>query len=354
MNPIMRNGGQLVIVGSGIAAISHFTLEAVAYIEDADHVFYHATNGATASYVRKINPRCSDLYKYYGEGKTRRITYLQMTEAIMHEVRNGSKVVGVFHGHPGVFVRATRQAASLAASEGFPVKILPGISSIDCLLADLRIDPSSASLQIIAAGHVLRGSELCTSAQVVLVQAGAVGDSSFSFSGYKNAKRVELFERLTELYGSDQEVVYYVASQLPTLEPVIIVRALREYADPEIANGIGTALIYIPPRGMRFDEFRSIQEGRSQGSLRERKLARALQERNDASSAYIYRQASSPMLEALLRLATSAEDARLYEQSPMDFVSSLNGLTPAEHEALITRDMKEIRAVMQNRINDES
>jgi len=57
--------GRLTIVGSGIQAISQMTIEALSYIQNADVVFYHATNGVTASQIVALNPNSVDLYEYY-------------------------------------------------------------------------------------------------------------------------------------------------------------------------------------------------------------------------------------------------------------------------------------------------
>ena len=125
--------GSLTIVGTGIQAISQITLEAVGYIREADRVFYHATNGVTSSYIRSLNPQSIDLYEYYGEGKNRSITYVQMAELMLREVRRGLNVVGVFHGHPGYFV---------SPAEGSPDRLAGGLChrpSAGCVRAGLYV-----------------------------------------------------------------------------------------------------------------------------------------------------------------------------------------------------------------------
>src|SRR5277367_5604222 len=48
--------GRLAIVGSGITAIAHLTLETIGYIQYADVVFYHANSGVIATHIRELNP----------------------------------------------------------------------------------------------------------------------------------------------------------------------------------------------------------------------------------------------------------------------------------------------------------
>lgn len=78
--PALAKPGQVIIVGSGISSIGQLTLQAIAHIEHADIVFYVVADPATAAFIGQKNPNCVDMYKFYGDGKTRMITYIQMSE----------------------------------------------------------------------------------------------------------------------------------------------------------------------------------------------------------------------------------------------------------------------------------
>lgn len=75
--------GSLTILGSGIASIVHFTLQAVSHIEQADKVFYTLADSVTEIYIRSKNKNCVDLFSYYGNGKDRMETYVQMSEVLI-------------------------------------------------------------------------------------------------------------------------------------------------------------------------------------------------------------------------------------------------------------------------------
>ncbi len=53
--------------------------------------------------------------------------------AILSSVRKGLYVVGIFYGHPGIFVNPSRRALTIARQEGYQALMLPAVSSIDCL-----------------------------------------------------------------------------------------------------------------------------------------------------------------------------------------------------------------------------
>lgn len=105
------------------------------------------------------------LQAYYGEGKSRHLSYRQMVDAMLDEVRAGKRVCGAFYGTPGVFALAPHQAIAQAREEGFDAVMEPGISAEDCLYADLGIDPASFRLS------ALRGQPV----DVLPAASGSVG-----------------------------------------------------------------------------------------------------------------------------------------------------------------------------------
>ncbi len=144
--------GRLVVVGSGIKSISQFTLESISHIEQADKVFYCVADPATEVFIEKHSKYSRDLYDLYDDDKPRNQTYTQMAEVILNEVRSGFYVVGVFYGHPGVFVNPSHRAISIARNEGHEAIMLPGVSAEDCLFADLLVDPSRPGCQVSKSG----------------------------------------------------------------------------------------------------------------------------------------------------------------------------------------------------------
>merc|ERR1719315_731601 len=102
-----------------------------------------------------MRPDALDLYVLYDDGKNRIDTYVQMSEAMLHEARKGLNVVGIFYGHPGVFVLPSHRAIQIAKKEGMTGIMLPAPSAEDCLVSDLGIDPSLPGMQTLEATDFL-------------------------------------------------------------------------------------------------------------------------------------------------------------------------------------------------------
>lgn len=348
-SPTDDSGGRLVIAGTGITAVSHMTLETIGHIKAADIVFYHVTNGVAAAYIKKLNPNVVDLLQYFEEEQSRDITYIQIAELMLQKVRARRNVVGIFHGHPGFFVMAARRALTIAEMEGYETHLLPGISSADSLLADLRIDPGVGGLQIAKAGAVLRGEmALATAGNVVLLQIGSVGDNSCNFTGSRRAEIARLFERLTDIYGDQHEAVYYVAAVFPGHNPTIVPRTLAEYRDPSVLSAVGFGSLYLPPLGTTWQSTvfsQSLRDGRAYGELELDAIAKldAHQERKDQQMT----PASRPVLHAMEAIGTDPVAAAQYRLAPVQFLGGYPDLLPDEQEALLKRRPRDLLGVMQ-------
>ena len=347
--------GELVIVGSGIAAIAHFTLETIGYIKEADIVFYHANSGVTASYIRELNPNSVDLYEYYGEGKVRTITYIQMAELMLREVRAGRSVVGLFHGHPGFFVQAARRSLAIAKREGHKTALIPAVSAIDCLFADLRIDPGVSGLQILKAGHILRdNAQVATDNHVVFIQIGSVGDNTFSFSGFKQAKYGQFFDKLISIYGEHHDSVYYVAPIFPGCDPVVRPRKLREYRDSSTLNSVHAATLYLPPIGVSYaslEKHQAFKNGEPYGPFELDAIA-GLQS-HQTPKEFKLRGSSTAMLRAVAELGNRPAAIKMLRETPDMFLASHNDLNEDERDALAGRDTVRMRAVTTQKVDTE-
>jgi hypothetical protein len=74
--------GTLIIAGSGIASIAHFTLETLWHIKEADKVYYVVADPATEAFIQEnAKGECVDLSVFYDTSKARYTTYVQMCEA---------------------------------------------------------------------------------------------------------------------------------------------------------------------------------------------------------------------------------------------------------------------------------
>ncbi len=372
---VARKPGTLVILGSGIKAISQFTLEAEHFLDWAEAVFFCVADPATERWILDKKPDAIDLYQYYGNDKQRSDTYVQMAEIMLNAVRQALNVVGIFYGHPGVFVSPSHRAIAIARSEGHQAFMLPSISALDCLFADLGIDPSLPGCQIYEATDLLvRQRPLVTDGHVIIFQPGSVGNPGFNFDGFPNTHLSVLIRYLQAAYGDDHDVVNYSASQYAMCDPVIQRTTLSALLTPEGAKAVtGISTFYLPPKSERavdpdvlatlglipqaaVPQLRAISQQEiarrapaySKSSYTPRELSAVAQlETHCPPPEYKPTRVSSEMYRAVQELSLSPVRLAQLRSAPEDFLRHYPGLTANERVALIAHHAGLLRRVMR-------
>lgn len=240
------SGGSLVVVGTGIRLVGQTTVEAIQEIRAAERLFHLVSEPATEHWIRSLNATARSLDDCYAEGRPRHDSYEEMTERILAAVRAGLRVCAVFYGHPGVFARPSHEAIRRARREGFSARMLPGISTEDCLFADLGVDPGECGCQSFEASDFLAyRRRFDPRSGLVLWQVGLLGEPSIRADMECRPERLRaLAHRLRRHYPERHPVVLYEASQFPICDPVIRRVSLARLRRERVAS---MTTLYIQP-----------------------------------------------------------------------------------------------------------
>lgn len=239
-------GPCLLVVGTGIEAGSHPTLAAQRAIEQASKVLFAVADAWTVRWIRGLRPDAESMS--YGTPDTpRHEIYRAMTEKILGYLRQGHRVCAVFYGHPGVLADAAHAAIERARAEGFTARMLPGVSSLDCLFADLGLDPGRRGCQLYEAQHfITRSPSLDVHTPLLLLQPSMVGSPrAFDASDTTRSTRglARLQEALSKLYPSTHGLIMYCASTDCSEPPHVQHVAL---ADLHTARVLEAATLFVP------------------------------------------------------------------------------------------------------------
>lgn len=241
----MTAPGSLTIVGTGIRFVSQVTMEARQAIEEADHVLY-GVDDPTAEWIQRISRSSESLFSFYKENESRRDAYQQMVARILELVRSGKRICAVFYGHPGVLVTPAHEAIQQARAEGFKAMMLPAISTLDCLYADLGVDPRFGCQTFEASDFLIYNREFDVTAPMFIWQVDSIGNPTYREAAVgPNPGMIVLVEALIQAYGSSHRIILYHAPQMPLSEPMILEVPLEEL--PTITVSSATVL-YIPPK----------------------------------------------------------------------------------------------------------
>jgi hypothetical protein len=220
-------------------------LETVEAIKRADKVFYLVPDPFARKFVTDLNAHSEDLHPFYVSGQPRIITYDNMVDRIMVEVRAGKRVVAAFYGHPGVFAYPSHKSIYIARNEGFPARMLAGVSAEDCIVADLGLDPSIGCHSYEATSFMVRPIPIFTSCLLILWQVGVIGDLKYTpKASAPSGGMKKLQARLLEAFPEDHDAIMYEASFSPAWKSRADVVRISDLGDMPV-NGIST--LVIPP-----------------------------------------------------------------------------------------------------------
>ena len=236
----------LTIVGTGIKLGAQLTVEAKANIEQAEKLFFSVADHLTAAWLQQLNDTAESIDLYYDEGKPRLQTYMEMTRHVVAAMEQYSQICVVFYGHPGLMVTPSEHILRQANAAGWDAKMLPAISALDCLCADLGIDLiHNGLLQYDATDFLLRARPIVPQANLILWQIGVAGRITIDHDEQAAQKGRNLVaQRLLDVYGANHEVVIYEAAIVPTFPARIERIPLSELATATLS---AITTLFVPP-----------------------------------------------------------------------------------------------------------
>ncbi|MFU7598188.1 SAM-dependent methyltransferase [Legionella pneumophila] len=231
----------LIVVGSGIKSISHLTEETKRIIQQADKVLFLVNEDNLKTWILREAKESESLEPIYFATPKRIDAYHNITNHIVdtyHQVKN---LCVVFYGHPTVFAESALTAVKRIKEQTGQAIVLPAISSMDCLFADLQIDPGDQGCFAIDATELLiYERRVDVYAHIILWQISNLG-----MHDTKQTQKLNILcDYLRTYYLDEQLVCIYEAAILPTLKPRIEWIKLRELKQA-VVTAVST--LYIPP-----------------------------------------------------------------------------------------------------------
>jgi uncharacterized protein YabN with tetrapyrrole methylase and pyrophosphatase domain len=173
-----------------------------------------------------------------------------MVDEIMRWVHKGFDVCVAFYGHPGVLADPAHAAIRRARGEGFPARMLPGVSAEDGLFADLGVDPGDGCQSYEATDFLLSPPTFDHRVSLILWQVAGVGMRTGGVEPDRGGLRL-LAQHLERRYGPDHQVVLYESSPYPIGEASIDRMRLCELGEADVT---AMATLFVPPlRGRTLD-----------------------------------------------------------------------------------------------------
>jgi hypothetical protein len=242
----------LYIAGLGLQTAAQITREVEAAIRASREVFFVDTGIATKALLETLCPRVTPLYdESYSEEGPRANAYVHMAARVLDAALDHPPVTFAIHGHPLIAAHPPFLILEAAHALRLPCAVLPGISAIDGILADLHLDPVVHGVQMYEATDLLlRRRPLQADVPAIIWQIGPLETCLHSMRVSRPERFSRLIAHLRQFYPEGHQVTAIYCSPHPILPPAIFRFALEDMG--EYAREIHAGFtLYVPPSGSR-------------------------------------------------------------------------------------------------------
>jgi precorrin-6B methylase 1 len=203
----------ITIVGAGLLAARQLGAAADDVLRAARVVFCSTSNTGIADYVRLLNPFAAvhvSEQNEYRVGMFRPDMYRRIAQAVLDAARVGPGVVMLAPGSAVVVDAVTQHI--LDKADGLSVQIMPGISSIESVLAEVGYDVAGGLTVVLAQNLVLRRLQVNPAIASIVLQP-AYYDTLFCAGAPRSAagRFAALEEQLARTFSSDAAMALVIA-----------------------------------------------------------------------------------------------------------------------------------------------
>ncbi|HWC97509.1 MAG TPA: SAM-dependent methyltransferase [Candidatus Sulfopaludibacter sp.] len=240
------------IAGLGLQTVTQVTREVEQAIRASREVLYLDTGVATRQYLESLCPRVTSLYEEsYSEQQSRVSAYDHIAARVVDAALDHGPVTFAIHSHPLVAALPPFLVMDMAKPLDLRVTVLPGVSAMDTLFADLRFDPVVNGVQMYEATDLLlRRRPLQADVPAIIWQIGPLETCLHSMAVSKPERFARFVTHLRQFYPPRHEVVAIYCSPHPLMPPHVLRFALEDMGDH--AHEIHTGFtLYFPPAGSR-------------------------------------------------------------------------------------------------------
>ena len=247
MSPDNALGCDIAVVGLGISGAHHLTREVEETIRRCTKLFVTDTGSGLLDYVADLGPEVVDLSAAAETVEHRVVAYRRMAAEVVSAALEQPPVCFATYGHPTMYCYPTTLIERAALVLDLKVRVLPGVSFLDTLLSDLRLDPGFDGLQLYEATDLLvRRRPLQPDVSAVITQAPMVANA-YNRPADRRLDHLQLLQHyLEETYPTTHEIVVVTSAPHPLLEPEMNVVPLGSLAAALLA-ATQLCTLYIPP-----------------------------------------------------------------------------------------------------------
>lgn len=236
----------IYLVGAGIAFPDHLTIETVEILTMCARICTNLPEATLDGLPQDLRDKCLSLWPLYQDGRLRTENYKDVFQAVVEIAEIDTPVAWLTPGHPIIFDSVSASLLSEGKSRGWDVRVVPAISSIDTMLAELGYDPAHGLLIHEATALVRRRIPVVRSISMMLLQPAVFDVDVAIIAGDSSGPDLApLRDYLLEFHSADHECVLIRSSSKVGERDLVTRLKLRDLASVAYELVAGSTL-FVP------------------------------------------------------------------------------------------------------------
>jgi precorrin-4 methylase len=187
-----------------------------------------------------------NLLEWYAENQPRMQNYDRVAKNIFKAIGLGKSIGYVTYGNPMAYDRVAYNLIQLVKDSGFSLEVIPGISSLDCILCDLRVD-MAPGIQVFDASWLFA----CRirpriDVPLLLMQVGAFGSLQTHYTERQDGRSLNHLVHYCLEFYSPSHPVSLIRSRSNQAEPSHIRHLALRDLGKVTAEDLSGASLYLP------------------------------------------------------------------------------------------------------------
>lgn len=203
MQPSSQDQGDadLYLLGAGVSFPEQLTLQAIAILTACKRICSNLPENVLALLPEDLRANCVSLWPLYQDNRHRDENYRVVAEAVIDSAAEHRPVAWMTPGHPLVFDSVSRTLLQAARARGWKVSVIPGISCIDTICAEIGYDPAGGLVIHDATSLAMGNIPLLPSLAALLLQPSAFGSALAHYSSEWTPNLSRLSDHLLQFYS---------------------------------------------------------------------------------------------------------------------------------------------------------
>ena len=201
------------IVGCGVNILDHLTLNAITVLGHSELVLALVTN-AEIEILSKYCLNIVNITPLYKDGDKDTDNYYRIYKNTISHLEHFNNITLLVPGHPRLGVTLTQLFEIQSEKCNYTISVIPGISSFDTMLNDLKIDPLERGVVIIDVNRMmLFDYPINTALDHFFYHICSIGNEKTEFSNPNDNNKVSLLKKYLQKFYSPTKKITMIQSQ---------------------------------------------------------------------------------------------------------------------------------------------